>query len=210
MNFKCDGLTNMYPQLSECIPSIKKAFELICQTYKNGGRVYVCGNGGSEADSRHIVGELMKGFEKRRPVKFSDEIKKNLSQKTTVFLEEKLQDALPSHSLSCETSLITAIINDISADIIFAQQIHGYGRRGDLLIGISTSGNAENVCYAAELASAMGLHTVSLTGRDGGKVAKLCDVSICVPATNTAQVQELHLPIYHALCREVESYFFEH
>jgi len=202
-------LTDTYPQLQDCMPQIKKSYELICKAFEGGGRVYVCGNGGSEADSKHIVGELMKGFEKKRPVKFPDATKKKLSPKTAQILEQKLQGTLPSHSLSGETALVTALINDISADIVFAQQIYGYGRVGDVLIAISTSGNAENVCLAAELAGAMGLHTIALTGRDGGKLASLCYASICVPASKTAQVQELHLPIYHALCREVESYFFE-
>jgi len=168
----------------------------------------VCGNGGSEADARHIVGELMKGFEKRRPVRFSPEVASRLAPATAAILEAKLQGALPCHALSGETSLTTALQNDVDADIVYAQQVHGYGRQGDCLVGISTSGNAVNVRLAAELARAMGLRTVALTGRGGGGLAGLCDVAIRVPADGAANVQEYHLPVYHALCRALEARFF--
>jgi len=201
-------LANAYPSLSDCIRDITMAYERIKQTYHDNCRVYVCGNGGSEADARHITGELMKGFEKKRPATFDEAIRRKMDVSTALLLEQKLQGALPCHSLCSESALISALVNDIDADIIFAQQIYGYGRTGDSLICISTSGNATNVCLAAELAGAMGLHTIALTGSSGGKLAGLCDVSIKVPAESTAQVQEYHLPIYHALCRAVEDYFF--
>jgi len=208
MNICFDTLSKQYPALSECLPDIQSAYETICRTYKNGGRLYVCGNGGSEADAQHIVGELMKGFEKRRPVSFAADVSAKLSKDTAILLKDKLQGALPAHSLSGETALLSALINDIDADIIYAQQIFGYGRPGDCFIGISTSGNAANVYLAAELARAMGLHTIALTGRDGGKLAKLCGTAIRVPADTTAGAQEYHLPVYHALCRAVEAHFF--
>jgi len=203
-----DALIEKYPSLSECLPDIKKAFSLICQTYDGGGRVYVCGNGGSEADAKHIVGELMKGFMKRRPVRFPAELRKKLSPETVELFEDKLQGALPCHALSGETALITAVVNDTDPRLIFAQQIYGYGRPGDCFIGISTSGNAADVCLAAELARAMGLSTIALTGRGGGKLAGLCDAAVRVPADTTPDVQELHLPVYHALCAEAEAQYF--
>lgn len=187
----------------------KKAFDILRQTYENGGRVYICGNGGSAADCQHIVGELMKGFEKKRPISFADDIRSKLSTETSEYLESILQGALPAHSLTSESSLITALCNDTAADIVFAQQIYGYGKAGDTLICISTSGNAKNVCLAAELAHAMGLSTIALTGRSGGKLVGLCDLAVCVPSDRTAEIQELHLPFYHTLCREIESCFFE-
>ena len=185
------------------------ALDILTETFKNGGRLYVCGNGGSAADCQHIVGELMKGFEKKRPVHFTSDMRSKLTPNTAELLENTLQGALPAHSMTCEASLITALCNDISADIIFAQQIYGYGRAGDALICISTSGNAVNVCLAAELAKAMGIRTIALTGQSGGRLAALCDVAIRVPADGTAKIQELHLPVYHALCRDVENLFFK-
>jgi len=184
------------------------AFELMRDTLKADNRIYVCGNGGSAADCQHITGELMKGFLLKRPVNFSKHITNKLSSETAALLSEKLQGALPCHSLTTETALITALSNDISADIVFAQQVYGYGRKGDCLICISTSGNAANVCLAAELGAAMGLGTIALTGYSGGKLAGLCDVAVKVPSDSTPQVQEYHLPVYHALCAELERYFF--
>ena len=203
-----EKLIAAYPPLLACLPDIEDAFALLHQTFEEGGRVYVCGNGGSAADSLHITGELMKGFLKKRPVTFTPETAARLSPETAAALSGKLQGALPCHSLTAETALITALCNDISADIIFAQQIYGYGRKGDCLIGISTSGNARNVCLAAELAGAMGLRTIGLTGRDGGKLAALCGAAIRVPAGSTPEIQEFHLPVYHALCAALEDLFF--
>jgi D-sedoheptulose 7-phosphate isomerase len=199
-----------YPLLAECKEDIQKAFYLLRETIINGGRIYVCGNGGSAADSQHIVGEMMKGFLKKRPVTFTPEVKEKLTPETAQILSGKLQGALPCHSLMSESALITALINDISADIVFAQQIYGYGRKGDCLIGISTSGNAVNVCLAIELAAAMGLHTVALTGSSGGNLVKkqLCNAVIRVPSESTPKIQEYHLPIYHALCAALEDAFF--
>ena len=199
-----ERLLTAYPALAVCADGIEKAFDTLRRTYAGGGRVYLCGNGGSAADCQHITGELMKGFVKKRPVSFPPGIRAALTDETAGLLEGKLQGALPCHSLTAETSLITALCNDISADIVFAQQIYGYGRPGDCLVCLSTSGGAVNVCLAAELAGAMGLHTVALTGRGGGKLAGLCSVSVRVPADATPDVQALHLPVYHALCEGLE------
>jgi len=194
--------------LGVCEGEINKAFELLKQTVASGGTVYVCGNGGSAADCQHIVGEMMKGFLKKRPVAFAPEVAGKLTPETVGFLSANLQGAMPCHSLTVETALITALCNDVSADIIFAQQVYGYGRAGDVLIGISTSGNAVNVCLAAELAAAMGLKTIAMTGEAGGKLAGLCDAAIKVPSDSTPKVQEYHLPVYHALCAALEDEFF--
>ena len=145
---------------------------------------------------------------KKRLVRLPQGVAEKLSPETAALLSGKLQGALPAHSLTAEASLITALCNDVDADIIYAQQIYGYGKPGDSLVGISTSGNARNVCLAAELARAAGINTIALTGRAGGKLAGLCDVSIRVPADSTPEVQELHLPVYHALCAALESCFF--
>lgn len=197
-----------YPLLSECKPDMEKALSLLCASVKNGGSIYVCGNGGSASDCQHITGELMKGFLKKRPVTFTAEIAEKLSPQTAQYLSGRLQGAIPCHSLTSETSLITALCNDISADIIFAQQIYGYGKKGDCLIAISTSGNAENVRLAAELASAMGLSVIALTGRSGGRLKTLCNTAICVPADITHIIQEYHITVYHALCAALEEAFW--
>ena len=203
-----DRLFTAYPALTVCADDISKAFALLRRTYADGGRVYVCGNGGSAADCLHITGELMKGFVKKRPVSFPPEIRAALPAETACLLEQKLQGALPCHSLTAETALITALCNDVSPDMIFAQQIYGYGRKGDCLVCISTSGGAVNVCLAAELAGALGLHTVALTGRGGGKLAGLCSAAVRVPAAATPEVQQWHLPVYHALCEALEEAFY--
>ena len=197
-----------YPQLSPCELGINESFQALFDTVLGGGCIYVCGNGGSAADCQHIVGEMMKGFLKKRPVSLSPEIVEKLSPDTAKFLSNNLQGAMPCHSLTVETALISALCNDVSADIIFAQQVHGYCKPGDCLICISTSGNAVNVCLAAELASAMGIKTIAMTGQGGGELAKLCDISIQVPSDITMKIQEYHLPVYHALCAAVEDTFF--
>jgi D-sedoheptulose 7-phosphate isomerase len=203
-----DALIKNYPSLAVCLPDINKAFDLLRHTLENHGRIYVCGNGGSAADCQHITGELMKGFLKKRPITFTPETAEKMQPETVAYLSETLQGALPCHSLTVETALITAISNDISADIVFAQQIYGYGRKGDALVCLSTSGNAKNACLAAELGTAMGLHAISLTGASGGKLAGLCAAAIRVPSDSTPEIQELHLPVYHALCAALEASFF--
>ena len=168
----------------------------------------VCGNGGSAADSLHIVGELMKGFvkQKRLPPKMKEQLCHVSAHGE--FLYRNLQGALPAISLVNEVSLQTAYANDVAPVLNFAQQVWGQGNEGDVLIGITTSGNSENVIYAAEVARAKGMKVVALTGRGGGKMKACSDVVIAVPENETYRVQELHLPIYHAICIALENAFF--
>lgn len=203
-------LVNRHPKLKGLEDAIAEAVEVLIHSYKNGGKLLVCGNGGSTSDADHLVGELMNRFEKRRPV--SNElanILKEIDGETGKFLTEKLQGALPAISLSAQTALITSVSNDIHADIVYAQQVNGYGNPGDVLIGISTSGNSENVLQALIVAKAKGLKTIGLTGESGGRITNFCDVLIAVPENRTAYVQELHLPVIHAICLLLENYFFK-
>lgn len=189
-----------YPQLNVCEKDIEDALELMIVTYNNGGKILVCGNGGSSADADHIVGELMKGFLRARKVqdhRLSDEFKENL------------QGALPAISLSGQNALLTAFNNDMNPDYVFAQQVYGYANENDLVIGISTSGNSKNVVNAIKLAKETGLKTIALTGENGGILKEIADVTICAPATETYKIQEHHLPIYHYLCMKVEEKLFE-
>lgn len=189
-----------YPELECCKDDIEKALQLMIETYKNNGKILLCGNGGSASDSEHIVGELMKGFLLKRQV--TDE---RLSQE----MRENLQGALPAISLNSQTALMTAFNNDLNPDFVFAQQVYGYAKANDLLIGISTSGNSENVLNAVKVANSMGVKSIVLTGNDGGKLKNLATVSICVPANETYKIQEYHLPVYHYLCAKVEEEFFK-
>ncbi|MGV8139908.1 MAG: SIS domain-containing protein [Mangrovibacterium sp.] len=209
MQNRIDELTQRYPQLLPVREQIVRAAESLINCYRQGNKVLVCGNGGSCSDSDHIVGELMKGFERMRP------IEKDLNDRLTeidgergAYLAGKLQQALPAISLTAHQALITAVSNDNGADLIFAQQVVGYGSEGDVLIAITTSGNSRNVIDAVITAKAKKLTTIGLTGESGGKLASLCDILINVPGKSTAHVQELHLPVYHTLCQVTESHFF--
>jgi D-sedoheptulose 7-phosphate isomerase len=193
-------LLERYPQLKTCAKDIEKALSLMVDTYKSSGKILVCGNGGSASDADHIVGELMKGFLKDRKV---------TDERTPQELREKLQGALPAISLSAHTSLMTAIANDNDAGMIFAQQVYGYANENDLLIAISTSGNSKNVVNAVNMAKALCVKVIALTGETGGILKDLADVTICAPSTETYKIQEYHLPIYHYLCAKVEEEFFE-
>jgi D-sedoheptulose 7-phosphate isomerase len=202
-------MLNRYSQLAPLEEPIKKAAETIIETYKNGGKVLVCGNGGSCSDADHIVGELMKSFEGRRPLSLPLQEKlKQLSPETGAMLAEKLQQGLPAISLTVHSALITAIANDISGEVIFAQQVTGYGNQGDVLIGLSTSGNSQNVIDAMIVAKAKGMTTIGMTGETGGKMKEWSDILINVPEKRTAFVQELHLPVYHAICMMIETEIF--
>ena len=192
-------LLNRYPKLSVCEDSITKALEMMIETYKDGGKVLICGNGGSASDSGHIVGELMKGF--LLPRKVSDE-------RISLDLRENLQGGLPAISLCSHEALMTAFINDVKPDMVYAQQVYGYAKPEDLVIGITTSGNSVNVVNAIRVAKDMGVKTVGLTGEKGGKLAELSDVTIKVPETETYKVQEYHLPVDHYLCAKTEEAFF--
>ena len=198
-----------YPALSCCEKEIWEASMASIDCYENSRKILVCGNGGSCADADHIVGELMKSFEKRRPVeKDLEDGLKSVSNERGEYIAKNLQSALPAISLNAHSSLISAISNDIDPNLIFAQQVAGYGREGDLLIAISTSGNSQNIVDAVITAKAKGLTVIGLTGQSGGEMKQYCDIPICVPAVNTAEVQELHLPVYHTICKAVENRFF--
>lgn len=186
--------------------------EIICNGFYGGGKLITCGNGGSAADAMHIVGELMKSFLLPRKIEASNPefVKKaqELFPADVEFFKANLQGALPAVSLVGETSLLTAFANDVSPNLIFAQQLFGLGRRGDVLLAISTSGNSDNVLFAVEVARIMGIKIVAMTGRRGGRLRHLSDVSICVPADSSYTIQEFHLPIYHMICLAAENEFF--
>lgn len=187
-----------YPHLLSIREALMASYILIRDAYASGGKLLVCGNGGSCADSEHIVGELMKGFYLKRRI--TDDPSSILSH---------LQGALPAIALTGHPSLSTAFANDEDAAYTYAQQAYGYGRKGDVLLGISTSGNAENVRNAVLTSKAIGMKTIALTGGNGGVLKDIADVSIIVPGTCPADVQENHLPVYHALCAMLEARFFE-
>lgn len=198
-----------HPLLTTSISDIKEAFDVLCECYLNTHKLLICGNGGSAADAEHIVGELMKSFTYNRVL--PNEIKHQLTAASVEkggYLAEKLQPALRAISLTCHTALNTAFSNDVDPNLIFAQQIIGYGDQGDVLLAISTSGNSENVINAAIAAKAIGLKTIGLTGESGGQLQAFCDVVIRVAGANVAEIQELHLPVYHALCAMLELEFF--
>ena len=182
---------------------IIKATEILIEMYKNGGKVLVCGNGGSASDSMHIVGELMKGF--ILPRALSDEFKAKINDDE---LSNALQYGLPAISLVSEAALMTAFSNDQVPDAVFAQQVLGYGKKGDTLLAISTSGNSKNCVSAAKVAKALGLNVISLTGKKTSKLEELSDVTIHASDVETFKIQEQHLPIYHAICLALENEFY--
>lgn len=200
-----DELIKNYPVLGDRADHFTKAAEIMINAFKNGGKLLVCGNGGSSADADHIAGELMKGFMLPRPL--PPELGRRLESSDPVWgprLAAKLQRAFPAIALTQHTALSTAYANDEDPALVFAQQLAGYGRAGDVFLGISTSGCAENVCAAAAAARALELAVIGLTGEGGGKLAAYCDVCIDVPERTVYRVQELHLPVYHCLCLAVE------
>ncbi len=182
-------------------PNQAAALEALIRCYENGGKVLLCGNGGSAADCGHIAGELLKGFLKKRPVP---------TELTAAVPEAaKLQCGLPAIDLTAHAAAITAVANDLGGELAYAQQVMAYGRPGDVLIGISTSGNAQNVDIALRTARALGLVTIGMSGASGGKMRNTCDILLNVDATETYLIQEKHLPLYHALCAGVEEHFFK-
>lgn len=203
-------LMERYPALLPVRPEIEETYRILESCYENGGKLLIAGNGGSCCDAEHIVGELMKGFVKRRPV--SPEFERQLINADPTDGKElagKLQGGLPAIALTGHTGLSTAFLNDVNGEMIYAQQTYGYGKKGDVLLGISTSGNAKNIMYAMTTAKALGMKTIGLTGKDGGLLKKTADVAIVVPEQETFKIQELHLPVYHALCLMLEERFFE-
>ena len=191
-----DALIARYSALEACRADLIKAVEVICASYRQGHKLLVCGNGGSAADAEHIVGELMKGFLLKRKI---DDV-----------MYAKMKKVCPAEAISLvdEIGLNTAFANDQAPDLSFAQQVLGIGNAGDVLLGISTSGNSTNVIYAVQMAKVRDVKSIVLTGRSGGKLKPLADVAICVPDDETYRIQEYHLPVYHMLCIAVENEFF--
>lgn len=198
-----------YPLLLYLSDDIMSAYDIICDSYDNGGKVLACGNGGSAADSDHIVGELMKGFiSKRELSKEEKEMFEGIddAQKIT----SNLQGALPAISLCSHSALMTAFLNDVDPDIIFAQQVWGYSRNSfDTLIALSTSGNSADVVNAVKVANALGINSIGITGANESQLSELCTVCIRLPETETFKVQELTMPVYHLICEMIEATYFD-
>jgi Phosphoheptose isomerase len=204
-----DELIERYPILEPGRKDITEAFHILLNCFRGQGKLLIAGNGGSAADAEHIVGELMKGFVLKREI--DDNLKdklRNVDYDMGNKLSRKLQLSLPAIALSNHSSLNTAFSNDVDGQLCFAQQVLGYGKEGDVFLGISTSGNSANVLYAAIVAKAQGMKVIGLTGRGGGRLADMADVVVAVDEKETYKVQELHLPIYHCLCLMVESEMF--
>lgn len=210
MNQQVENLCKRYPALVTCKQDIENAINLIKDCYKQSNKIITCGNGGSAADAEHIVGELMKGSRKKRKVSadFTEKVK-NLYPEEYKNICDNLQTPLPAISLASNLSFITAFNNDMNPEFVFAQQVLGLGKKGDVLVAISTSGKSKNVINACKLAKALGIKTITLTGEDGGILKDICDTAICVPEKETLRIQEYHLPIYHTICSAIEDEFFE-
>lgn len=202
-------LVNRYPVLNSVKDEIVEAYFLLVESYKNEGKLLIAGNGGSAADAEHIVGELMKGFKLPRKLNenFTDKLISENEELGTV-LAESLQGALPAIALDGHPALSTAYMNDCEPLLCFAQQVNGYGKAGDVFLGISTSGNSKNILYAATTAHTKGMKVIGLTGAKDSKLTQMSDVCIKVPQTETYMIQELHLPVYHCLCLMLEDEFF--
>lgn len=204
-----DLLVSRYPMLEACKDDIIEAYIVLKECYENDKKLLIAGNGGSAADSEHIAGELMKRFKILRKV--PDEFAKKLKEidlERGEKLSRNLERGLMAIPLVAHESLTTAYINDVDGLGVFAQQLYGFGRPGDVFLGISTSGNSKNVMNATVVARALGMKVIGLTGALGGELATVSDVVIKVPETETYMVQELHLPVYHCLCLMLEDYFF--
>ncbi len=202
-----NDLFRNYPVLSTCKNDVKSMYEILKTTYKKGGKILVCGNGGSAADCEHIVGELMKGFKLPRSLVNGD-IAPFLQYDEGMGIAKGLQKCLPAISLVSHTGLMTAFLNDCDPDLVFAQQVYGYMNECDTLIALSTSGNSKNVVNAVITAKAKSGRAVAITGETGGKLFSLCDATIKMPSSDTARIQEYTLPVYHTLCAMLEEEFF--
>ena len=207
-----DLLIERYPVLKECEESIINAYDILEECFANGNKLLIAGNGGSCADAEHIVGELMKSFKLPRKCssEFADKLK-TIDNARGTELSEKLQGGLPAIALDGHQGLNTAYINDVQNGglLTYAQQVYGYGKEGDVFLGISTSGNSKNVMNATVVARALGLKVIGFTGQKGGELANVSDVVIKVPSCETYMIQELHLPVYHCLCLMLEERFFK-
>ena len=197
-----DHLCQRLPSLENCRDSIQQATDLLIQSFQQGNKLLLCGNGGSAADCEHIAGELIKRFSAPRP------LPSELSGLLGAELAQNLHGGLPALSLPSMIGFHTAFANDDDPAYAFAQQVIAFGKTGDVLLAISTSGNSQNLIHAVHAAKALGLKTIALTGESGGKLAPLCDLAILAPASDTPRVQELHLPIYHSICTVVENTLF--
>ena len=204
-----DLLILRYPQLIVAKDCIVEAYQILEESYTNDGKLLVAGNGGSAADAEHIVGELMKGFVNPRKLEaeYSDALI-TVNKELGRVLSENLQGALPAIALEGHLALTTAYLNDCEPLLCFAQQVNGYGRKSDVFLGISTSGNSRNILYAATVAKAKGMKVIGLTGEKDSKLSEISDTCIQVPETETYKIQELHLPVYHCLCLMLEDTFF--
>ena len=205
-----EELLNRYPALESCKAEIETAAALWIDGFAAGKKLLICGNGGSCADGEHIVGELMKGFLKKRPLPAArrEEMRQRNPQLSDELLG-RLQMGLPAIALTSFSALNSAFCNDVDPELVYAQPLMGLGQQGDLLLCISTSGNSGNVAAAAQVGKALGLTVIGLTGASGGKLKEVADVCICVPETETFKVQELHLPVYHYLCAPTEAWFYK-
>ena len=188
-------LYDKYPVLENCKQEIEAAIEMILDTYRKGGKLLLCGNGGSCSDCEHIVGELMKGFLSPRPV---------TDERIPEHLRKNLQGSLPAIALTSQSAILSAFANDVDPSMVYAQMVYGYAKENDLFIGLSTSGNSQNVVNAAEVVKALGVKTIALTGQNKSKLSEVCTITINVPETDTYKIQELHLPVYHYICAIVE------
>lgn len=202
-------LFERYPELEACRDSIAKAAEFMLDTYKRGGKILLCGNGGSCSDCDHIAGELLKCFKRKR--KITPETKAKIEQlfpSDTDYFAEKLERGIPAISLPSQTAAISAYVNDVCADMVYAQLTYAYARESDLLIAISTSGNSANVVNAAKMARVCSMNVIGLTGANPCRLDDICDTTIKVPAAETYKIQEYHLPVYHYLCAAIEKKIF--
>ena len=204
-----DLLIERYPKLEVCKEDIISGYELLEECYTKGGKLLIAGNGGSAADSEHIAGELMKRFKRPRPI--PNELKEKLIEIDPIRgknLSKNLERPLMAIPLVAHEALTTAYINDVDGLGVFAQQLYGYGKEGDVFLGISTSGNSKNIMNATVVARALGLEVLGLTGKSGGELNEVSNICVKVPETETYMIQELHLPIYHCWCLMLEDYFF--
>jgi len=205
-----DELIERYSSLRVCKQDILNVYKVLFDCYSNGGKLLIAGNGGSASDAEHIVGELMKGFVKKRTI--NENLKKSLISVNLEMANElihNLQFALPVIALDGHPALSTAFMNDQSPLLCFAQQVNGYGTEKDVFLGISTSGNSKNIMYAAVTAKAKGMKVIGLTGANDSELSKIAYACIKAPAIQTFKIQELHLPIYHCLCLMLEEAFFD-
>ena len=204
MNY-VENMVERYPELTACKNEVALAIDAVVECYNNGGKVLIIGNGGSAADAEHISGELLKGFLSKRPVTGAE-----LSALSAELGDaaEKLQRGIPAVPLTSLSAALSAFANDVDPELVFAQLVFALGKENDLVVGLSTSGNSKNVVKALEVAKALGIRTVAMTGASGGVLADIADVTVKAPVAETYKVQEYHLPIYHAICAEAERLIF--